>query len=186
MSKERHPLSSYFKTKKVAGIGEAELWTSLGPDDYGGDAAAYQGAILSQYELYVEMADRISQRRGTANTFFITLNTGVFALVAGVFEGDINTPTPVLAVVTVVLIAQCLVWFWILRSYRQLNSVKWKVVGEMEKRLPSKPWSDAEWVSSGSGKDPAMYWPISKVEPFIPGLFALAYVAVFVLLLLVV
>ena len=183
MSEDRPPLSAYFKTKRAKDITEDDLWTSLGPDHFGGDEAAYRGAILSQYELYVEMADRVSQRRGTANTFFITLNTGVFALIAGVFEGQVDAPTSILAVVTLVLVAQCLVWFWILRSYRQLNSVKWKVVGEMEKRLPATPWSDAEWVSMGSGKDPAIYWPLSKVEAFVPALFAAAYVAAIVLMI---
>lgn len=181
--KDRHPVSAYFKTKKAKDITEANLWTSLGPDDFGGDEAAYRSAILSQYELYVEMADRVSQRRGTANTFFITLNTGVFALIAGVFEGRVDAPGAILAVVTLVLVAQCLVWFWILRSYRQLNSAKWKIVGEMEKCLPAKPWSDAEWVSMGSGKEPAVYWPLSKVEAFVPALFAAAYVATLVILL---
>lgn len=32
-------------------------------------------ALLEQYKLYVEMADRVSARRGSANTFFLTLNT---------------------------------------------------------------------------------------------------------------
>ena len=32
-------------------------------------------AMFEQYKLYVEMADRISQRRMNANTFFISVNT---------------------------------------------------------------------------------------------------------------
>jgi hypothetical protein len=39
---------------------------------------------LEQYKIYVEMADRISARRGMTNTFFLTLNTAIFTAV-GVF-----------------------------------------------------------------------------------------------------
>ena len=34
------------------------------------------------YELAVEMADRVSARRGVANSFFLTINTGIVALLA--------------------------------------------------------------------------------------------------------
>jgi hypothetical protein len=51
------------------------------------DPKAYQAALLEQYKLYVEMADRISQRRGLTNTFFLTLNTAIFTLV-GAFWKD--------------------------------------------------------------------------------------------------
>ncbi|MEO0973262.1 MAG: hypothetical protein AAFX85_09215, partial [Pseudomonadota bacterium] len=42
------------------------------------DSTRWRSAMLEQYKLYVEMTDRISQRRGAANTFFLTLNTAVF------------------------------------------------------------------------------------------------------------
>ena len=35
---------------------------------------------LEQYKLYVEMADRISARRQTANSFFLSVNTAIVAL----------------------------------------------------------------------------------------------------------
>jgi hypothetical protein len=42
----------------------------------------YQAAIMDQYKLYVEMADRTSARRSLMNTFFLTLNTGIFTVIA--------------------------------------------------------------------------------------------------------
>lgn len=47
-----------------------------------GRATTYESAVLDQYRLYVEMADRVSARRGLTNSFFLTLNTGIFTLVA--------------------------------------------------------------------------------------------------------
>jgi hypothetical protein len=49
------------------------LWIETAVSDlYEGDRKAYQVALLEQHKIYVEMADRISQRRGIANTFFLT------------------------------------------------------------------------------------------------------------------
>jgi hypothetical protein len=31
--------------------------------------------VLEKYKLYVEMADRVSARRGLTNSFFLALNT---------------------------------------------------------------------------------------------------------------
>src|SRR2546426_1964670 len=43
-------------------------------------AAPTSEAALEQYKLYVEMADRISARRQTANEFFLSVNTVIVAL----------------------------------------------------------------------------------------------------------
>ena len=41
----------------------------------------YADHILEIYKLYVEMADRISSRRQAANSFFLTINSAIVALV---------------------------------------------------------------------------------------------------------
>ncbi len=35
----------------------------------------YKDDLFEQYKLYVEMADRVSERRSTANNFFLAANT---------------------------------------------------------------------------------------------------------------
>jgi hypothetical protein len=45
------------------------------------------------------------------------------------------------------------------------------------------PWWRAEWKALGEGKDPARYWPLTRVEQWVPWLFALAYIGGFVVLL---
>ena len=40
------------------------------PEEYGDK---YSDHLLEQYKLYVEMTDRVSQRRERSNQFFITL-----------------------------------------------------------------------------------------------------------------
>jgi hypothetical protein len=140
------------------------------------------GMVLEQYKLYVEMADRVSSRRALANTFFLTVNTLVFTGIGFLWKDPPQASAWLGVFPLLVLVAQCLVWFWTIRSYRQLNAGKWAVVGAMERRLPASPWCSAEWVALGEGKDPSRYWSLTHVEQWIPFLFALAYVGGYVVL----
>ena len=139
---------------------------------------AYDSALLEQYKLYVEMADRISARRGLANSFFLTLNTGIVGVLAA------NVPTgPMewwLAIPLVAVLGECFAWFYLMRSYRLLNAAKYRVVGALEERLPASPFWRAEWWELGEGQDRTRYWPLSHIERWIPMLFALVYGAGFV------
>lgn len=142
--------------------------------------AKYRGMVLEQYKLYVEMADRISNRRGLTNTFFLTLNT-LIATIFGILWRDrpASISVAVLLLVLLVTLGQCAAWWFIVRSYRQLNSGKYKVVGLLEERLPASPYWSAEWTALGGGNNPRLYLPLSHVEQWVPILFALAYVAGF-------
>jgi hypothetical protein len=130
------------------------------------------------------MADRISARRSLANTFFITLNTAVFTAIAAFWRDPPEASAWMGVFPAAVLVLQCLVWFWVLRSYRQLNAAKWAVVGALERRLPASPWSSAEWTALGKGEDPARYRPLTHVEQVVPFLFAIAYLGGFLALAL--
>lgn len=53
------------------------------PEDY---RLKYGDDLFEQYKLYVEMADRVSERRATANNFFLTANTllvSIFGAIIG-------------------------------------------------------------------------------------------------------
>src|SRR4051794_23317808 len=75
-------VDALFRTAGSPAISDisASLWAEAVSDA----DAAYRSAVLEQYKIYVEMADRISARRGLTNTFFLTLNTAIFTLI-GVF-----------------------------------------------------------------------------------------------------
>jgi hypothetical protein len=160
----------YVRTASSPALGPvaAELWNQ-DPGDKLPDG------LLEQYKLYAEMADRISARRGLANTFFLTLNTAIFTLIGVFWERPAHGARFLLVVPWLALVVQCLAWFWILRSYRQLNSAKYAVVGALEQRLPASPYWRAEWAALGEGRDPSRYWPLSHVEQLVPGLFAACY-----------
>lgn len=167
----------YFRTQAPSTIEEisAVLWT-------GDDLAAwktrgdtYNATLLEQYKLYVEMADRISARRGVANTFFLTLNTAVATAVGVFWQRPPHTSAWVAVAPLAALLCQCLAWFWTLRSYRQLNGAKYAVVGALERRLPAAPYWSGEWTALGRGENPAQYWPLSHVEQWLPLFFAVVY-----------
>jgi hypothetical protein len=138
-------------------------------------------ALLEQYKLYVEMADRVSARRGSANTFFLTLNTTAVTAIGVLWSAQLRESKWILTFLFAGLIVECLAWFWLLRSYRQLNSAKYAVVAVMEERLPASPYWSAEWVALGEGRDPTRYWPLSHIEQWIPSLFAIIYIFGFIL-----
>lgn len=153
------------------------LWSdTVGPDSYDGQAA-YQAAILDQYKLYVEMADRISQRRGLTNTFFITLNTLIFTTVGVFWKDRPDAPEWALLLPLVAVLAQCAAWYSLLRSYRLLNTAKYEVVGALEERLPASPYGRAEWAALGGGEDRTKYWPLTHIEKWVPLLFVVVYLA---------
>jgi hypothetical protein len=163
----------------------ADLWADGGqakPSFTGVDEASF---LLEQYKLYVEMADRVSARRGLTNTFFLTLNSAIFAG-AGFVWGRVAHPASWLLVFPmIVFVMQCLAWFWLVRSYRQLNGAKYAVIGALEERLPASPYWRAEWKALGEGKDPGRYWPLTHLEQWIPLLFAATYIGGFIAVLVV-
>lgn len=155
------------------------LWNASGQPGAGSPEAA--SALLEQYKLYVEMADRVSARRGNTNTFFLTLNTTAVTAIGLLWSGHLRESKWIIAFLFIGLIIQCMAWFWLLRSYRQLNSAKYAVVGALEERLPASPYWSAEWMALGEGKDPTRYWPLSHLEQLIPTLFGIIYVFGFIL-----
>ncbi|WP_435592566.1 RipA family octameric membrane protein [Nocardia sp. bgisy118] len=157
------------------------LWNDA-PEDSDNRTATFESAVLEQYRLCVEMADRVSARRGLANSFFLTLNTGIFTFTTAFGKAPPNDKVWWLAIPLAAILGQCFAWFYLVRSYRLLNSAKYQVVGALEERLPASPFWRAEWWALGEGKDRARYWPLSHIEEWIPILFALAYTSGFLAL----
>src|SRR2546423_6198448 len=95
-------------------------------------------ALVEQYKLYVEMADRISARRADTNKFYISLLTALLVILSIVVEKNIlsNIQGFVLLAIGILGIALCFVWIVNIRSYSQLNTGKFTVIHDMEKQLP--------------------------------------------------
>ena len=139
---------------------------------------------FDQYRLYVELTDRISERRQTANSFFVAVNTAVVALL-----GYINAEKEPLRaqrfyfLITVAGIILCFLWYRIIRSYRDLNTARFAVVHQMELLFPLRPYT-AEWDLVGQGHVSKLYKPFTHIEIAVPWLFFALYGLVFLSLIL--
>ncbi len=147
------------------------LWNKDAFDEYD-DKGKCKDHVLEQYKLCVEMADRISARRSTANTFFLTLNTLVIGALSACAEKFSRLSVIVVCIAAIVL---CYVWKRLINSYRQLNTAKYAVIGEFEKKLPASPYSSADWNALGEGKDPRKYKQLTVVEKWVPIVFMCLY-----------
>lgn len=121
--------------------------------------------ILAQWQTCVEMANSISQRRDTMNNIFVTLN---LAVVATIQYDVVKKSLPIM----IIGILFCLIWGFLIHHYKFLNSKKFEVINEMEKELPSKPFSD-EWTKL---KKSRWYIDTSCYEYLLPTIFIIAHV----------
>jgi hypothetical protein len=126
-------------------------------EEYGSD---YRSVFLDMYKDYVASADKMSEHRHAANTFFMTANTALLS-VTGYLTGDGagNLWLPALAGVVF-----SVTWRVLIGSYRGLNTAKYAVIHDMEQHLPLAPY-DSEWAHI---KSAGHYLPFSTVESVVP------------------
>ena len=136
------------------------------------DFTEYNRQLFEQYKIYVDLSDKISQRRVTVNSFFITANAALLT-VASWFKDDFGKYMYLISVIGIVV---SLFWYFSIRSYKQLNTGKFKVVHEIESRLPLNLFA-YEWEVLGKGKLFNTYWPLSHIEQKIPIVFGVLYIA---------
>ena len=148
---------------------------SVNKDKYG---EKFNEHLLEQYKLYVEMADRISERRMQTNKFYISLLSGVLALFSILVSMSKFNQTVIFIIVSLLGIALCILWHINIRSYRQLNSGKFKVIHEMEQYLPF-PCYDKEWELLGEGKEKSKYLQLTRVEKYVPLILSIPYIFLF-------
>ncbi|MGW5263493.1 RipA family octameric membrane protein [Microbispora sp. NPDC004025] len=151
----------------------------MNPDNTQRDVAP---AVLDLYKLAVEMADRLSARRGSANAFFLTVQTTFIAVLAVTAPNLARSPWGVGLVVMLAGIALSATWWLQLRSYRDLNAAKFKVINKIEENLPVKAFSD-EWEHLK--RDPVRTWrnryaELGMSERAIPWVFAALHTLMFV------
>lgn len=135
--------------------------------------------LLEQYKIYINAAEKISDRRQKSNEFFLGLNSALVALL-----GFLATKTNqievgvILALSSIAGIVMGYLWYRIIFSYKGLNSGKFKVIHVIEARLPLALY-DTEWEMLGRGKDKNIYWPFTHIEINVPWIFISIYFMIF-------
>ncbi|MCN9240863.1 hypothetical protein NGF19_08660 [Streptomyces sp. RY43-2] len=137
----------------------------------------FSPSVLELYKLAVEMADRVSARRGLANAFFLSVQTA-FVGAIGIFLTDPQRkPLWTAPVIALTGVAISMTWWLQLRSYRDLNRAKFEVINAIETRLPVKIFTD-EWrllVRAPSARSRTRYIELGFSERMIPWVFALLH-----------
>ena len=128
--------------------------------------------LLEIYKLHAGLADRVSQRRAEANRLYVSLLAGIFILPAAFLRYGTGTiPDWVIllgAGISGIFLSAS--WYIVIRSYRQLNSGKFKALDEVEEKL-AYPFFKREWKLLEEGKNISKYWKLTVVETFLPIVF---------------
>lgn len=145
-----------------------------GKKEYGPD---YHNHLFEQYKLFVESIEKTSDRRQQANNYFIAINTTLISVVGLSFQTKIFENTVWLrSLFSVLGILICVIFWFLIRSYKQLNTGKFSVIHKVEKHLPLALYK-YEWEVLGEGKDKNKYFPFSHIELWIPFIFGALYLS---------
>ena len=106
--------------------------------------------VLAQWQTCVEMANSVSQRRDTMNSIFVTLNLAIVAAIS--INWDVKSFVAAISInwdvkslfILVAGIVFSVIWLLFIRNYKLLNTEKFNVINDIEKKLPVKPFND-EW-----------------------------------------
>lgn len=135
-----------------------------------------QDELLEIYKLHAELADRVSQRREGANRLYVSLLAGIVVFLGALIRfgiGDVPTEFVLCAVGSFGVLLS-LSWYVLIRSYRQLNTGKFKALHELEERL-AYPFYQREWDLLGEGKRISRYWKLTVVETVLPIIFLILF-----------
>lgn len=131
-----------------------------------------QSELLELYKLHAELADRVSQRREGANRLYVSLLVGLVVFVAALlrFGTDGVSADTVLICTGVLGMLLSASWYIVIRSYRQLNTGKFRALQELESHL-AYPFFTKEWELLKQGKEWREYWKLTVVETGLPLIF---------------
>ena len=137
----------------------------------------FSADLLEQYKLYVQSAENVSARRVASSRYLLTLNVALVALYG--FQSSNLDPGWWTILVPILGIPVSFLWHRIIKSHKDLNDVKFRIIHEIEQLLPAALFAH-EWrlANEGRGKP---YRSVTDIERWIP----LAFLGLHVVLLAV-
>ena len=127
--------------------------------------------IFEEYKLYVQTAENNSDRRQTANNFFLSFNSILMSCTGFLVA---TTKESWLILLSLIGIISSILWVTTINSYKQLNSGKFKVIHDLEKHLPYALFKK-EWDYLGKGKIKEKYKKLTLIETGVPYTFMILY-----------
>lgn len=125
-----------------------------------------EDTTLAQYEIMVNSSLEVSGWRNSTNQFYLAVNTALLAL-AGYFQSTVAYISLLFCLAGITI---SIVWFQNIESYKKLNSAKFKVIQEMERKLPYAMFAQEEaYYKEAKRKD------FTSFEKWVPLLFGALY-----------
>jgi hypothetical protein len=139
----------------------------------------YRADFLALYQDYVASAERISDRRQLANTFFVTINPTLLRLhgLVGDLLGMDEAAIYSAAISALAGCLMCFAWMNLIRGYKRLNTAKFAVILDMETQLPSAPFTE-EWKKLQQQSEGRRHVSLSDAEKWVPWVFILLYLII--------
>jgi hypothetical protein len=130
--------------------------------------------IFEQYKLFVESAEKVSEKRSNTNKFYVGIITFIFGFVTIILQNSdkITPEIQKISLFIIFILGFLISLFWLenIKAYKQTNSAKYKVINRMERRLPFQPFEE-EWQILKKGN----YRTLSNIESTIPLVFSFAF-----------
>ena len=136
--------------------------------------------VLEIYKLAVEMADRVSARRATANSFYLALHSALAGFLLFSVSGrglGAALSESLLVLTTAAGLVLAVLWRISLANYQQLNKAKFEAINQLEERLPVKLFT-AEWGILERGRKDGwkrLYRELGWPERQVPVVFMTTY-----------
>lgn len=131
-------------------------------------------SVVDIYKVLIDMADKVSQRRQAANSFYLSVNTAIIG--ASAYIETVRADWTSTVVISIAGIAISALWARNIVSYRTLNAAKFRVINEIEETLPIAAYT-AEWNYLDPDRDGIRHKAFHKVEIAVPWVFILVHVA---------
>jgi hypothetical protein len=144
------------------------------------DDAGKRSGLSEQYKVLASHVEKMSERRQTANNFFLSLNSAIFAgmgLLAKESLAEVDHPFAMKGIFAIVLVLAivglviCKGWTSIIKAHRQLNLANMSILQMMEKHLPAAIFSAQHQFAKRH------YVSLVAIEERIAGSFSWMYLA---------
>ena len=126
--------------------------------------------FFKQYEIGINMADKISQRRGENNKFYSAILLAFISSVIAIFKNDVYENFGFIFILSSLGIVFSAIWLFSIKSYKTINIAKYKVLLDMEKALSYRLYTNEyQYLNEYKHKS------LTEIEKFVPISFIIAF-----------
>ncbi len=142
----------------------------------------YRKHFFQQYEVAVRMADHISQRRATANDYYLGISAVILTVIALASQRTlalVTNPWPVVGAVVALGEIVAAAWYLQIRAYRRLNRAKCEVIIARERALPARLHEAEDQASKARRRGEKLpYLSLTTLEAVVPFAFGIVYILI--------